>query len=502
MFTCVAAFLATHGRVDESEARLTSAHERLIAALDSWAERPYLRLPPRALEALPPELAETYQASAARGETPPADLRSFEVAAEQAEIDAEVSGAVSELDAANASHPYRAHGFLPSEPSAWGLLAHMFMHAGWMHLIGNLFMLFIAGPALEDRWGRALFGAGYAVAGLGGALLFSAFTQDPTVPLVGASGAISGVFGAFLVRFWSTQIRFWYFFWFGFRIWTGTFERPAYLMLPLWLANELFQAWLSHAVGVSSGVANTAHIGGFAVGAGLALAVKASQLDMRIDREIDALTSAQGNVAVGEALALREQGDLRGAIQSLAAIVKKSPRDAEAVDAYWDACVAAGCAGDAAHAFLALAQRELAASDGARAAQRYVEVRATLPQYGFDAAFIARLVPHLRTMDVELARPEENSTSAYQGQAAPSGSRVFGICFSSSSIENLDNNSKLVTLPPLAPCARDSSASAASGDARPMNAVARSRGRGNSFRTAPVTMPSVPSPPMKSCFRS
>jgi membrane associated rhomboid family serine protease len=404
MAICVVTLLATHGGVAECEARLASAQERLVAALDAWAERPYLVVQPRALEALPPELAAGYRALAASAETAPASLAPFELAAEQSELDAQVLGALGDLQAAERAHPYRAHGLVPNAPTAWGLFAHMFMHAGWLHLLGNLFLLFIAGPALEDRWGRALFAGVYTLSGLGGALLFAALTQDPGIPLVGASGAISGVLGAFLVRFWSTQIRFWYFFWFGFRIWTGTFEKPAYLMLPLWLANEVLQAWLARALGVTSGVANTAHIGGFLVGAAAALAVRSSKLDARIDREIDALTSTQGNVAVTDALALREQGDLPGAIRALAAVVMRAPRDAEAVDAYWDACVAAGCAGDAAHAVLALAQRELAANDGARAAQRYVELRAALPQYGFDAAFVARLVPHFRAMDAELAK--------------------------------------------------------------------------------------------------
>ena len=404
MALCFVALLATNGRVAESDERLGAAQERLVAALDAWAEHPYLLLRTSALEPLAAEQAQPYRELSENVSLPPEELTEDERAFEQAQLDAELLAAAAELRAAQAAHPYRAHGFVPGAITLWGLLAHMFMHAGWMHLLGNLFMLFIAGPALEDRWGRPLFAAVYAGAGLGGALLFAAFSNDPGIPLVGASGAIAGVFGAFLVRFWSTQIRFWYLLWFGFRVWTGTFERPAYLMLPLWLANELFQALISHAFELNSGVANTAHIGGFAVGAAAALAVKLSKLDGRLDRAIDEKTSVVGNLAVVEALALREQGDLRGAIQKLAQLVKRGPRDAEAVDAYWDACVAAGCAGDAAHAVLALAQRELAANDGARAAQRFLEVRAALPDYGFDPAFVARLVPSLQELDRELAK--------------------------------------------------------------------------------------------------
>jgi membrane associated rhomboid family serine protease len=404
MGVCFLALLATNGAVNEAETRTAAAQERLVAALDAWSEHPYLGLPPAALKQLPAGMAAHYETLSASSPSPPEGASQVELAAEQAELDAQLSGALAELAAANSSHPYRVHGLIPGAITPWGLIAHMFMHAGWMHLLGNLFMLFMAGPALEDRLGRPLFAALYGISGIGGALLFAAFSQNPELPLVGASGAIAGVFGAFLVRFWSTQIRFWYLLWLGFSMRTGTFERPAYLMLPLWLGNEVLQAGLAHAIGMTSGVANTAHIGGFLVGAAAAFAVKASKLDVRIERAVEAKTTAHGNVAVGEALALREQGDLAGAIQQLAQHLKKAPRDGDAVDAYWDACVAAGCPGDAAHAVLALAQRELAANEGARAAQRFLEVRAALPDYGFDAALVARLVPPLREMDPELAK--------------------------------------------------------------------------------------------------
>ncbi len=403
MAICLVALLATNGRVEDAQARASDAQQRLVAAVQVWAEKPYLHLDPHVRKKLPAGTVEELEATREQLATVPGDIARFEIAADQAEFDEVVRKALADLELAERDHPYFAHGLRPGAMTAWALFAHMFMHAGWMHLLGNLFMLFMAGPALEDRWGRPLFAAVYGLSGVGAALFFAALSSDPNVPLVGASGAIAGVFGAFLVRFWSTQIRFWYLLWFGFRVFTGTFSRPAYLMLPLWLANEVLQAWLSSALGISGGVANTAHIGGFLVGVGAALVVRAMRLDEHLDRAIDAKTTALGNLAVVDALALRDQGDLTGAIRKLALHVKQKPRDAEAVDAYWDACVAAGCAGDAAHAVLALAQRELAANDGVRAVQRYLEVRAALPSYGFDAAFVARLVPHLREQDRELA---------------------------------------------------------------------------------------------------
>jgi len=403
MASCVLALLATHFGVERAAERAIAAQERLSVALEAWAERPYLRLDSRALEPLPDDERAAYEELYTSGALPPDHYSQFEVTAEQAELDAELGPALAELSAAKREHPYFAHGLVRGDVSGWGLFAHMFMHAGWGHLLGNLFLLFMAAPALEDRWGRALFAAFYLASGLASGLFFLATGATPGVPLVGASGAISAVLGAFLVRFWSTQIRFWYFTVFMLRIYQGTFEVAAWMTLPLWFANQLLQAWLASKFGIGDGTAYAAHIGGFAFGAAVALAIKHSGLDAKLDAGLEEAVTVRGNTAVAEALALREQGDLGGAIAKLALQVKQSPRDADAVDAYWDACVASGCAGDAAHAVLALAQRELAAGDGMRAAQRYVEVRAALPDYGFDVALVARLVPQLREMERGLA---------------------------------------------------------------------------------------------------
>ena len=403
MAVCLLALLATNGSVGEAEQRGEAARTRLAEALARWIEQPYLRLDSRVVSKLEPSRRGEVQRLQELASLAPIELSPQDVSAEQAELDAQIAAALAELSAAEAAHPYLSYGLRPGSIGARTLLTHMFMHAGWLHLLGNLFLFFMAAPALEDRWGRPLFGAVYLTSGLASGLFFAALATDPNIPLVGASGAIAGVLGAFLVRLWSTKIRLWYCLFFGFRFFQGTFESPAWVMLPLWFGNELLQLWIKGLLGQSGGVANEAHIGGFLFGAAVALGIKAARLDERLESALEAKVTVQGNVAVAAALALREQGDLIGATQKLAALVKASPRDADAVDAYWDACVAQGCAGDAAHAVLALAQRELSANAGTSAAQRFVEVRGALPDYGFDAGFVARLVPHLRELDRELA---------------------------------------------------------------------------------------------------
>src|SRR5258707_901147 len=74
-------------------------------------------------------------------------------------------------------------GIVPNALRAHTFITHMFVHSGWLHLIGNMFMLLLAGPPIEDRWGRALFAAFYGVSGAFAAAFYAALTSDPSVPM-------------------------------------------------------------------------------------------------------------------------------------------------------------------------------------------------------------------------------------------------------------------------------------------------------------------------------
>lgn len=151
------------------------------------------------------------------------------------------------------------------------LITHAFVHEGWMHLIGNMLFLWLVGSALEDRWGRVRFLVFYLGAAAAAALCFDAVYRGPPTVLIGASGAVSGSMGAFLVYFSGTQITLWY--WMLRK--TGTFQIAAYLALPLWLADQILWAMLarSGSPGVAT-VAYEAHIGGFVIGGGVALVAR------------------------------------------------------------------------------------------------------------------------------------------------------------------------------------------------------------------------------------
>jgi len=148
-----------------------------------------------------------------------------------------------------------------------------------------------------------------------------------TGPLIGASGAIAGVMGAFLIKYWKTKMRFFY--WIGF-FFRGTFEAPAFVMLPLWLLMEIFNAKVVDSINSQSGggVAHWAHVWGFALGAGVALAMIYFKVEERyIHPKIEAKIEAQeGPVdAVITAVQKKNTGMIDEAYALLSDEAKKNP---------------------------------------------------------------------------------------------------------------------------------------------------------------------------------
>ncbi|HVP12225.1 MAG TPA: rhomboid family intramembrane serine protease [Phycisphaerae bacterium] len=144
------------------------------------------------------------------------------------------------------------------------ILTAMFMHAGWMHILGNMVFLWAFGPEIEDAMGRPRYLAIYLLSGLAASLAQTAISPSSTVPNLGASGAIAGVMGAFLITYPHDRIRTLLVF--------GWFTRialiPAALLIGLWFLMQLFsQVGAVADVDVGGGVAYAAHVGGFIFGA-------------------------------------------------------------------------------------------------------------------------------------------------------------------------------------------------------------------------------------------
>lgn len=151
-----------------------------------------------------------------------------------------------------------------TEPAWHTLLSSMFMHGGWAHLIGNMWFLWVFGNNVEDVMGRWRFPVFYALCALvaAGAQMLTA--PDSIIPMVGASGAIGGVMGAYIVLFPRVRVHLFVFLGFFFT----TVAVPAYFMLGYWFVLQLVSGLpaLGQATG---GVAFWAHVGGFLAGAAL-----------------------------------------------------------------------------------------------------------------------------------------------------------------------------------------------------------------------------------------
>lgn len=154
-------------------------------------------------------------------------------------------------------------GLTPSELSITTLFSHQFLHGGFMHLLGNMFFLVICGFTVEAAIGPLRFLAFYLISGLAGGLLFYISNTSGSTPLVGASGAISGVMAMYVAAFRLKRIEFFYWFF----MFVGFIRAPALLILGFYIGKEI----LDYYTNPHSNVAYMAHVGGFIAGSLLIL---------------------------------------------------------------------------------------------------------------------------------------------------------------------------------------------------------------------------------------
>ena len=163
-------------------------------------------------------------------------------------------------------HHFFAHyGVVPARLQLSDLFTSMFLHGGFMHLIGNMWFLWIYGDNVEDVLGRIKYLAFYLTGGVAGSLLQIAADPNTTIPNIGASGAIAAVMGAYLLKFPHARVLtliplFVVFF---------TRELPAYIILIYWFILQFFSGvgtLAESSTGASGGIAFFAHVGGFLMG--------------------------------------------------------------------------------------------------------------------------------------------------------------------------------------------------------------------------------------------
>ena len=159
-----------------------------------------------------------------------------------------------------------------------GMLTSMFLHGGWLHLLGNLLFLWIFGNNVEDRLGRLPYLLFYLAGGIAAALTQVAIDPESRIPLVGASGAIAAALGAYIVLFPGARILSLVFLGFFYQL----LEVPALIVLGFWFALQLLSGFASFgAETAQGGVAFFAHIGGFVFGLALGVLLRLFRVGTR-----------------------------------------------------------------------------------------------------------------------------------------------------------------------------------------------------------------------------
>jgi membrane associated rhomboid family serine protease len=159
-----------------------------------------------------------------------------------------------------------AYGLVPAFFNWPAVLTSMFLHGGWLHVLGNMLYLWIFGDNVEDRLGHGRFALFYVACGAAAALAQVAVSPQSMVPIVGASGAIAGVMGGYFVLYPRSRVLTLIPL---FLIWVEIIEVPAVLFLGIWFVLQLFSGVGTMALTNASqtgGIAFWAHIAGFVVG--------------------------------------------------------------------------------------------------------------------------------------------------------------------------------------------------------------------------------------------
>jgi len=374
----VIAFLGTHGTIEAQDAQIPERIEVVKHLVLLAATHPELKIGDDArkfVEPLSVQYPEDWKQLASPSRKPDdeweARIRQVE---DPAELQAEMDGISQKFQDLQRNTFLARYAFVPAHPTAISYLTCNFLHVGWLHLIGNMWFLWLAGFILEDNWGRAIYVIFYLLAGAVAAQIHGWFHPDSLVPMLGASGAVAALMGAFLVRFPKLKIEMFYWIF----IVRGRFKAPALWLLPLWGLMELFYGSMSRQAG---GVAHWAHVGGFAFGMIGALILSRSGLEHKVSSAIEEKVSWSADPAIVQATEAAQQGKPEEAIKKLEEHVAAKPDSPDALvllqQLHWRQGNSAGHQG----ATVKLCQLHLKKQDGEAALRDYEEFQNTGGQH-------------------------------------------------------------------------------------------------------------------------
>lgn len=232
-----------------------------------------------------------------------------------------------------------AYAYVPAAPSVSTAFTSMFLHAGWMHLLGNMLFLWIFGDNVEARLGRVGYLTAYLATGFAATLLHGAVDSASAIPGIGASGAISGVQGLYLVLFPRNRVKLFV----AMYVMTVLHVQALWMILAWFVLQDLLPFLLQTSV-LGGGVAHAAHLGGFAAGVLLALSLRPLAARVATDTHVGVLpggVSARTPWASVDPYSAerRTRGSFpsRDVLTARPETVAAAPDAASRIQAFWDA---------------------------------------------------------------------------------------------------------------------------------------------------------------------
>jgi membrane associated rhomboid family serine protease len=319
-------FLGTHWKIEQQEPQRIEVRMHVLVLA---ARHPELNMPDNVekfVSEVKTKTPEALWAQLSSNKKKPEDIWEAEIRQvdDREQLQAEMDTLAQRFTEVQRDSILENYAFVPAHPNPISYLTSIFLHIGWLHLIGNMWFLWLAGFILEDRWGRVIYPIFYVLAGIVASLFHAMFYPTSLAATLGASGAVAALMGGFLVRFPKLKIEMlWYMLIFRIR-----FKAYAYWLLPMWLFTEVFYGSL---FGQSSGVAHWAHVGGFIFGALAALVIARTGLEHKANAVIEDKIGWTADPAVVEATECLEKGKFDEGITILKKHLATKP---DAIDAH------------------------------------------------------------------------------------------------------------------------------------------------------------------------
>jgi len=322
-------FLCTIGPMEHEQERIGQAELRILLFNVRFPDATMSTDPAHWVTYVKKQQPAAYSQFASQIKENLDNLNDRELAADMKpeEAQAEMDKLCAEYEAARDGTVIWDFAFHPYHPKPWSYITSQFLHNGWLHIIFNMWFFWLAGTILEDAWGRVVYPIFYLICGVFAALCHAMIYPGSMIPVVGASGAIAGMMGAFLARFPKTKIKLMWIWFFG--LTRYKFYVPAYIILPLWLAIQLFWGMLSASEG---GVAYWAHVGGFAFGMVGAVLLRATGIERKMNEAIEAKVSWTPDPHIANATEWLSQNRPDYAIAELEQELKDHPDSGEALE--------------------------------------------------------------------------------------------------------------------------------------------------------------------------